>query len=165
MIRKMATMTMLAALAACASVPKGGFSKAQVRALEAAGFHRAGENFELGLSDRVLFAVDQADLTTETAGVVDKLAATLLAVGIGGTAIEGHTDATGSAAYNLDLSQRRAGAVRAELARAGMKLAQVRAQGLGETRPVASNDTEDGRAQNRRVVIVVTPADAIPVRD
>jgi OOP family OmpA-OmpF porin len=69
--------------------------------------------------------------------------------------IDGHTDNVGSDAYNLDLSQRRAEAVRAFLVQNGIRGTRVTAQGQGESSPVASNTTEAGRQQNRRVEIVV----------
>ncbi len=65
--------------------------------------------------------------------------------------VQCHTDARGSDAWNLTLSQQRADAVRAELIAAGVKPARVRAVGFGETRPIDSNATEAGRARNRRV--------------
>ena len=68
--------------------------------------------------------------------------------------IEGHTDSTGNAAHNLDLSQLRAKTVRAALVAAGIAADRLTTAGLGQTEPVASNDTEAGRAQNRRVEVV-----------
>lgn len=70
--------------------------------------------------------------------------------------LEGHTDARGTDAYNLDLSQRRAEAVMRELVeRFSVQASRVSARGFGESQPVASNDSESGRAQNRRVITVV----------
>ncbi len=69
--------------------------------------------------------------------------------------IEGHTDSVGSESYNLDLSQRRADAVRAFLLQNGANASQITARGYGKTSPVASNDTEAGRQQNRRVEIII----------
>ena len=67
--------------------------------------------------------------------------------------VQGHTDSRGSAAYNESLSQRRAAAVAAVLVREhGVNPANVTARGYGEANPIASNDTEEGRAANRRVV-------------
>ena len=77
-----------------------------------------------------------------------------------GAGVEGHTDSTGSDTYNMQLSDRRAAAVKAQFVNDGLLAAEVRAVGKGETQPIASNDTEESRAQNRRVVIIVTPADA-----
>jgi outer membrane protein OmpA-like peptidoglycan-associated protein len=71
--------------------------------------------------------------------------------------VEGHTDSQGSDASNLELSQARAQAVREYLVAHGVPADHVRSQGLGETRPVADNNTVAGRALNRRVEIIVAP--------
>jgi OOP family OmpA-OmpF porin len=70
--------------------------------------------------------------------------------------VEGHTDSIGSESYNLDLSQRRADAVRDFLMRNGVKPEQLTTRGYGKSFPIASNDTEAGRLQNRRVEIVIS---------
>jgi len=69
----------------------------------------------------------------------------------------GHTDSTGDAAYNFDLSQRRAQAVSSVLINAGVSVNRIRSVGRGEDAPVASNLDANGRALNRRVEIVITP--------
>jgi outer membrane protein OmpA-like peptidoglycan-associated protein len=69
--------------------------------------------------------------------------------------VGGHTDSVGSEAYNQGLSERRADAVRDYLMSKGVKASRLTARGYGESRPVASNDTEEGRAENRRVELVV----------
>ena len=69
----------------------------------------------------------------------------------------GHTDNTGAAAYNQDLSQRRAQAVASVLINAGVGPQRIRSIGRGEDQPVASNLTPQGQAQNRRVEIIITP--------
>ena len=73
--------------------------------------------------------------------------------------IEGHTDATGPASYNQQLSMQRAAAVRDELVSSGVDASRVRASGLGETFPVATNSTEAGRQLNRRVEVVLSDGD------
>jgi OmpA-OmpF porin, OOP family len=70
--------------------------------------------------------------------------------------IEGHTDSRGSAAYNQGLSERRAQAVMQALTNSGIAANRLTSRGYGETRPIASNDTDAGRAQNRRVTVVVS---------
>ena len=65
--------------------------------------------------------------------------------------VEGHTDGVGSEGYNMKLSRRRAEAVRGYLVDHGIAPSRIRAEGFGKSRPVASNDTAEGRAQNRRV--------------
>ncbi|MGA7305130.1 MAG: OmpA family protein, partial [Rhodothermales bacterium] len=70
--------------------------------------------------------------------------------------IEGFTDNVGKTSYNVDLSQRRANAVRDALISKGISQSRIRTNGLGEEYPVATNDTEAGRQQNRRVEIVIS---------
>ena len=71
--------------------------------------------------------------------------------------VEGHTDSKGTDAYNERLSVRRANAVRDRLAKLGVRASRMTVRGRGESQPVASNDTEEGRAQNRRVELLVQP--------
>ena len=71
-------------------------------------------------------------------------------------AIEGDTDSVGGDSYNQDLSEKRAEAVRDYLAEQKVPMASMTAQGFGKTQPVASNDTAEGRQQNRRVELVVS---------
>ncbi|MBN8499938.1 MAG: OmpA family protein [Sphingomonadales bacterium] len=160
-MRKLIVILLAAVLAACATVPKKDtFSPAQVAAMTELGFEPSGENYELDFSDRVLFDVDQGDLNLAASQVLGKLATALLKADIRGATVVGHTDSTGGTAYNLTLSQRRAASVKAGLVASGLDPARVRDVGAGETQPIASNETEDGRAQNRRVVIIVSPQDA-----
>jgi outer membrane protein OmpA-like peptidoglycan-associated protein len=70
--------------------------------------------------------------------------------------IEGHTDSVGSDTYNLDLSERRADAVRDFLLQNGVNAAQMSTRGYGKASPVASNDTAEGRQQNRRVELIIS---------
>ena len=71
--------------------------------------------------------------------------------------VVGHTDNTGAAAYNQDLSQRRADAVANVLRDAGVRASRLIAYGRGESQPIATNLTAEGRAQNRRVEIHIQP--------
>lgn len=164
-MRKLISAALIAVLAACATVPaRPGFSKRQVAVLTQNGFKPEGENYELGLSDRVLFDVDKADLKPEMTATLDQLTRSLSGVGIHGAAVEGHTDSTGADEYNQALSDRRAQAVKARIVAAGMADGEVLAQGKGESEPIADNASDEGRAQNRRVVIVVTPANAMAIK-
>lgn len=160
-MRGILAVAAIAVLAGCQTVPQGsGFSDKQVAALTEAEFKPVGENYELGLSDRVLFEVDRSDLSPDAAVTIDRLAKALTGVGIDGAGIEGHTDSSGSPEYNQQLSERRAAAVKAQFVIAGLPAANIRAVGRGETQPIAGNDSPEGRTQNRRVVIIVTPDDA-----
>jgi OOP family OmpA-OmpF porin len=99
----------------------------------------------------VTFAFDRAELEPESGPVLDIAVERLRECGGMTLAVEGHTDAVGSEDYNLGLSDRRAGAVRQYLVDHGIGADRLTVSGVGEARPVASNDTADGRAQNRRV--------------
>jgi outer membrane protein OmpA-like peptidoglycan-associated protein len=86
----------------------------------------------------------------------------ILATGLGKTVvatakIDGHTDSVGSEEYNLALSDRRAKAVFDYLTSRGVDPSRLKSQGFGESNPIAPNDTEAGRAQNRRVEITIVP--------
>jgi outer membrane protein OmpA-like peptidoglycan-associated protein len=70
--------------------------------------------------------------------------------------IEGHTDSVGGDDYNQGLSQRRADSVRSYLVRQGVDAARVTTMGAGEGTPVAGNDSEAGRQQNRRVEVIIS---------
>lgn len=73
--------------------------------------------------------------------------------------VEGHTDSQGSDSSNQALSERRAQAVVSFLVSRGVSAEQIRAQGLGESRPIADNNSPEGRANNRRVEIVIQPVE------
>lgn len=105
---------------------------------------------------RTHFAFDSAELTVEDKADLDKLASVLLNPKLNFVAgqIDGYTDSVGDAAYNEKLSQRRAAAVASYLESKGVSLgSRFSANGFGEENPIADNQTEEGRAQNRRVTI------------
>ncbi|HXV83990.1 MAG TPA: OmpA family protein [Candidatus Binatia bacterium] len=110
---------------------------------------------ELTLQD-VLFEFDRADLKPGALRVLAPLIAYLKENPDRQIALEGHTDSLGSDAYNMELSQRRAEAVRDLLIQSGIRGERIIAQGLGEGYPVASNATQAGRLQNRRVEIIIS---------
>ena len=102
---------------------------------------------------RTHFAFDSAELTAEDKAQLDTVAARLKELNfVEGTAT-GHTDSIGTAEYNQKLSERRAQAVVDYLASKGVYQGRIKAIGMGLTKPIADNATEEGRAQNRRVTI------------
>jgi len=103
----------------------------------------------------VLFEVDRAELKPGAARTLDQLANALNDDPRSTISIEGHTDSTGSAQHNANLSLARAESVKSYLVTRGVDPSRVRTQGLGQDYPVASNSTEAGRQQNRRVEVVV----------
>ncbi len=103
----------------------------------------------------VLFEVNKADLKAGAIRNLDTLVEFLQAYPDREIRVEGHTDSTGAADYNLDLSQRRAQSVRDLLVDRGVDQGRITTDGLGEDYPVASNNTDAGRQQNRRVEIIL----------
>lgn len=102
----------------------------------------------------VHFAFDSAQLTGEAKSILDAAVPAINANPSDSISVEGHTDSTGSDAYNSQLSQRRARSVAEYLAAHGVTASRLNAVGKGESHPVSTNDTAEGRAQNRRVEIL-----------
>jgi outer membrane protein OmpA-like peptidoglycan-associated protein len=142
-------------LAGCQTVPKG-LTPAQIAVLKQEGFKQTDEGWELGLSDKVLFDFDASVVMPQAKANLERLARNLLRVGLDRMRLDGHTDNIGTADYNEQLSLRRAQAVADVVTAAGMPVSNVRVRGLGASRPVADNRTAAGRAENRRVAIVIT---------
>ena len=112
----------------------------------------------------VLFDVDSSRVDSDGRMTLEDLAGVLEDYDKTAVVVQGHTDSTGSEEHNLELSERRAEAVRRYLASLGVDPARLATMGFGEESPVASNESESGRRQNRRVDILLR-AKAGPVRD
>ncbi len=116
------------------------------------------QSLVLTIPGEVMFRSNQAALLPRAKEKLDELAEALQSLGTDQSfVIEGHTDSRGSAAHNRRLSRLRAMAVRSYLIEKGVDRGRIRALGRGEDDPVASNANAEGRANNRRVEIVVTP--------
>jgi len=102
------------------------------------------------------FEFNSTKLTVPAQHTLDEVAAALLTQPELNVEVQGHTDSIGTDSYNLGLSQRRADAVRAYLTSRGLSAGVLTARGFGKTKPIASNETAEGRAQNRRVAFEVT---------
>lgn len=145
-------------LAACQSTPpQTGFSPAQIAVLQSEGFVETGLDWQLNMPERLLFATNESGISDDQQRRIGEMAARLVSVGITTARVEGHTDSTGTASYNLTLSQARAQAVAAPMQANGMQLTADQIVGRGETLPLSSNATAEGRQDNRRVVVIVTP--------
>jgi OOP family OmpA-OmpF porin len=101
----------------------------------------------------VHFAFDSDEILPGAERVLDDSAETLRRYPDLVIEVAGHTDSVGTDSYNLDLSQRRAQSVRTYLIDAGVDSGNLTAKGYGEVQPVESNDTEEGREENRRVIL------------
>jgi outer membrane protein OmpA-like peptidoglycan-associated protein len=116
-----------------------------------------GNQLRVILPEGILFPVDSANVNSSILPDLYTVADSLNRYPGSRVEVIGHTDNTGSAAYNQDLSQRRAAAVAAVLRQAGVSGARLVPYGVGENQPVASNLTPAGRQQNRRVEILIIP--------
>lgn len=118
---------------------------------------RTGDQIELRMPSDVTFASNQSTIQSQFYGTLNQVAATLVNYPSTAVDIIGHADSDGSESYNQQLSERRAIAVRDYLTSQGVQPVRLIASGRGETQPIASNQTAAGKAQNRRVQVVLTP--------
>ena len=113
------------------------------------------EVITLSDADDVLFAFNSADLTPSMQSKLDSIMGKLQDASVASIKVIGHTDSVGSDEYNLQLSQQRASSVAGYLLSQGVAPNKVTSEGKGESEPVADNETEEGRAKNRRVELHV----------
>lgn len=118
---------------------------------------RQGDNLILQMPSDVTFAYDRADVQPQFFPVLDDVARVLNQYNQTTVDIVGHADSTGSDSYNQGLSERRASSVASYLISRNVIRERLYVAGMGERAPIASNDTDAGRAQNRRVEIVIRP--------
>jgi len=109
------------------------------------------------LTGSVLFVTGKWELLPTAQDKLNDVAKALKDQGYKNILVEGHTDSVGSAKDNLELSRKRAESVREYLVSRGIDANKIQAKGIGKERPVADNSTADGRANNRRVELIVTP--------
>ncbi|MFA6034171.1 MAG: OmpA family protein, partial [Myxococcota bacterium] len=110
------------------------------------------------LSGSVLFASNKSTLLPEAQIRLNQVAEVLLTTRERNLNVEGHTDSQGTDSYNMDLSQRRADAVRSYLISRGYQADLIQSHGLGKGHPIADNASAEGRANNRRVEIIIEHA-------
>ena len=118
---------------------------------------RQGDNITLDMPGGVTFAFDSSDLNSQFYPVLDRVAGTLAEYDKTVIEVAGHTDSVGSDTYNQQLSERRANSVAAYLSGHGVHRTRMVTVGAGEAHPVATNESDAGRAQNRRVEITIVP--------
>ncbi len=123
---------------------------------EVAETKRTEEGILTRLKNDILFSTGSAALKPEAKGDLQKIASILKKYPENQIVVIGHTDSTGSADLNQRLSEQRAQAVKIELIKAGVNPNKVQVIGMGPSQPVAANNTETGRAQNRRVELQIT---------
>jgi len=123
--------------------------------MQGARIERVGEGIKITFDSGLLFDVNKSDLRPQAKTNIESLARILNKYDDTNILIEGDTDNTGTEDYNLKLSERRAQSVASYLMGLGVPNSRISTIGLGETNPVASNDTDYGRQQNRRVEVAI----------
>ncbi len=118
---------------------------------------RSGDDLILRMPSGVTFDVDRSEVKPQFFSTLDQVAQTLSSYNQTFIDVLGHTDSTGSLEYNQSLSERRSRSVASYLSARGVASARIATRGFGETQPIATNDTEAGRAANRRVEIKIVP--------
>ncbi|TDT74179.1 outer membrane protein OmpA-like peptidoglycan-associated protein [Litoreibacter halocynthiae] len=121
------------------------------------GVVNTGSELRVTLPQDLLFSTDSTNLRPDLRADLRAVANNLNDYPNSEVIVVGHTDSTGDANYNQNLSERRAQAVSFVLRDAGVSSSRLRTIGKGESQPVASNDSSSGRAQNRRVEIIIRP--------
>ncbi|MEO7978801.1 OmpA family protein [Flavobacterium sp.] len=130
------------------------------QALPGAEVERVGEGIKLTLNENaVRFDTNKSTLTSQAKANLDKIVPVFNEYADTDINIYGYTDSTGKAEYNLNLSEQRAAAVKNYLVSKGLKSSRFKTTGLGIADPIASNDTAEGRTQNRRVEFAITAND------
>lgn len=112
-------------------------------------------NIDLVMPGNITFAFNDATLNPAFTGTLDKVAQTLVQFDQTSINLSGYTDSVGSDSYNLNLSKQRAASVANYLVSKGVPANRINVAGFGKANPVASNDTDAGRAQNRRVELTI----------
>lgn len=152
-----------AGVGALAGGAVGNYMDRQQRALEAelsgtgVGVARQGDVLVLRMPSDVTFATNQSSIDPRFNAVLDDVAGVLNEYDRSLIDIIGHADSAGSDEYNLDLSRRRASSVAGYLVSRNVLADRLYVDGRGESQPIASNDTPAGKAQNRRVEILIRP--------
>lgn len=148
-----------AAVGGAAGAAIGGIMDSQAEDLQDklpnARVERIGEGIHITFDSGILFDVNSSNLRAASRQNLDDLVASLEEYEGTDVLVVGHTDATGADDYNQTLSERRADAARTYLIGAGLEADRVTAMGRGEAEPIATNDTEVGRQENRRVEVAI----------
>jgi outer membrane protein OmpA-like peptidoglycan-associated protein len=129
--------------------------------LEGARVERVGEGIKITFDSGILFDVGKATLKQKSKDELAKLAVILNKYEDTNILLEGHTDATGSEEFNLELSRLRAQSVSNHLSGLGVNPTRFTIMGYGESQPISDNETDEGRALNRRVEVAIYANDKL----
>ncbi|MBV8470368.1 MAG: OmpA family protein [Burkholderiaceae bacterium] len=147
---------MVALLSGCQHAPPVDARATRMSALKAMGFEETAQGMELNLSDNLLFDFNSDALKPMQRVELVRMGRQLVDLGIAAMRVEGHSDNVGTDEYNTRLSVRRAQAVSQALVESGFAENSLATVGFGAQKPIADNTKETGRAQNRRVTLIVS---------
>ena len=142
-------------LAGCLSL--GGLSYKQAKILKKEGFVLTEDGWSLGLPERLLFDFNESEIKPNNVSEITRLAQQLQKYNLDKVKVVGHTDNVGSAEYNLKLSEQRADKVAQIFITQRFNPQNIHIVGKGSEQPIVENDTEEHRAENRRVAIIIIP--------
>ncbi len=131
------------------------------RDIEGAKIERIGEGIKITFDSGLMFDVDKASLKPQSQSNLENLATILNKYDDTNILLEGHTDASGSEEYNLNLSRSRSQSVANYLAGLQVNETRFTIMGYGEAQPIATNDTDEGKSQNRRVEVAIYANDKL----
>lgn len=155
-ILKVTTLVVtLSFLTACTTL--GGISRHQAKILQQEGFVYTDEGWTLDMPTSLLFGTDEYELQLDTQQKIAALMQKLHKIKLNKIIVQGHTDNIGSAEHNQELSLKRAQSVADIGLKNGFNTQHVQAIGYADRKPVASNETEEGRGENRRVAVIIVP--------
>ena len=143
------------ALTGCMNL--GGLSYKQAKAVKKEGFVLTDEGWSLGLPERLLFGFNESNIKPEHQTEIIRLANQLNKYNLNKLKVVGHTDNVGAAEYNLKLSEVRAQNVSNIFIEQKFKPQNIQVVGKGAEQPIKPNDTEEHKAENRRVAVIIVP--------
>ena len=155
LIQISALVICISLVSACTTL--GGLSRSQVKILQEAGFIYTDDGWTLDMPTSLLFGTNEHSLSTETQQTIATLMNKIRGIRINTIIIQGHTDNVGTLEHNQELSLKRAQSVANIALVNGFKPENVKAIGYADTKPLASNATEEGRSENRRVAVIIVP--------
>lgn len=146
---------LLITLSGCLSF--GSLNYKQVKMLKQQGFVLTEEGWSLGLPERLLFDFNAAEISAQKKNEITQLASQLHKFKLNKVKIVGHSDNVGDPDYNLKLSEKRAESVAQIFLANQFQPQNIQTIGKGSTQPISQTDTEESRAANRRVAIIIIP--------
>lgn len=135
----------------------GGLSYKQVKMLKKEGFVQTEEGWSLGLPERLLFDFNESDISAKNQTQLDKLAEQLHKYNLNKVRIVGHTDNIGNPDYNQKLSEKRAQSVATVFTQHAFAKNNIQILGRGSAQPINTANSEEARAENRRVAVIIVP--------